>query len=235
MYPNLYYVFKDWFGVEWNWLKIINSFGFFVAISFILSAWVLTLELKRKQQQGLLSYTEQKIMVGAPASLLELLLNFFLGFIFGFKILGAIVTPGALADPQSYILSGQGNLLAGMLLGLFFGGLKWYEKNKQRLAKPEERTIRIWPNDRVGDIVIYAAIFGFAGAKIFNSLETWDDFVKDPIGSLISFSGLTFYGGLICAAIAIIYYAKKHQIKVIHLADAMAPTMMLAYALGRIG
>jgi hypothetical protein len=35
MYPNLYYVFKDLFGVEWNGLKLINSFGFFVAISFV--------------------------------------------------------------------------------------------------------------------------------------------------------------------------------------------------------
>ena len=52
---------------------------------------------------------------------------------------------------------------------------------------------------------------------------------------MISFSGLTFYGGLICATIAIAYYAKKHAIKIIHLADAIAPAMMLAYGLGRIG
>jgi phosphatidylglycerol:prolipoprotein diacylglycerol transferase len=52
---------------------------------------------------------------------------------------------------------------------------------------------------------------------------------------LISFSGLTFYGGLICAGIAIIYYARAKKIKIIHLADAMAPALMLAYAIGRIG
>jgi len=57
------------------------------------------------------------------------------------------------------------------------------------------------------DLTIYAALFGFLGAKIFNSLETWDEFVRDPIDSLFSFSGLTFYGGLICAALAIWYYA----------------------------
>ena len=235
MYPNLYYVFKDLFGVEWNGLKLINSFGFFVAISFVVSAWVLTLELKRKQAAGILTYTEKTIVVGGPASVNELILNFILGFVLGFKIIGAFLIPAALADPQAFILSAQGNWPLGIILGIVFAFLKWREKEKEKLAKPEKRIIRVWPQDRVGDIVIYAAIFGFAGAKIFNSLETWDDFVQDPIGSLISFSGLTFYGGLICATIALYYYTKKHKIPFIALCDAAAPALMLAYALGRIG
>jgi len=235
MYPNLYYAFKDIFGIELSGLKLVNSFGFFVALSFIISAWVLTLELKRKQQQGLFVHTEETITIGAKATFTELLLNFLLGFVFGYKIIGAFTIPDALNDPQSFILSTRGNLVIGFLLGLIFGGLKWWEKNKQKLAKPETRTVRIWPQDRVGDIVIYAAAFGFLGAKIFHNLENWNEFIKDPIGSLIAFSGLTFYGGLICAGIAIILYARRKKIKVIHLADAMAPTMMLAYALGRIG
>ncbi len=235
MYPNLYYAFKDIFGIELEGLKLVNSFGFFVAISFLVSAWVLTLELKRKQQQGLFEHTEETITIGAKASFAELLVNFILGFVFGYKIIGAFTIPDALADPQSFILSGRGNLLIGLLAGALFAGLKWWEKNKQKLEKPETRTVRIWPHDRVGDIVIYAALFGFLGAKIFHNLENWNEFVKDPIGSLISFSGLTFYGGLICAGIAIIRYAKRKKIRVIHLADAMAPVMMLAYALGRIG
>ena len=84
-------------------------------------------------------------------------------------------------------------------------------------------------------MVIYAAIFGFLGAKIFHNLENLDEFAKDPVGSLISFSGLTIYGGLILATIAIIYYARKNNIHVLHLADAFAPTMMIAYAVGRLG
>jgi len=235
MYPNLYYAFKDIFGIELSGLKLVNSFGFFVALSFIIAAWILTLELRRKQQQGLFVHTEETITIGAPAGVKELLLNFLLGFVFGYKIIGAFTVPDALNDPQAFILSGKGSLVTGVLLGLVFGGLKWWEKNKQKLDKPETRTIRIWPQDRVGDIVIYAALFGFIGAKIFHNLENWNDFVKDPVGSLIAFSGLTFYGGLICAGIAIILYARSKKIKVVHLCDAMAPTMMLAYALGRIG
>ena len=235
MYPNLYYVFKDLFGIELSALKLINSFGFFVALCFIISAWALTLEFQRKQQLGLLSFTEEKVLMGAPASLMDLLLNFILGFIFGYKIIGAFIIQDALNDPQSFILSSKGNTAAGILLGLFFLGLKWYEKNKEKLAKPEERIIRIWPQDRVGDLVIYAAGFGFLGAKIFHNLENWNEFIKDPIGALISFSGLTFYGGLICAGAAIMIYSKKIKLPIVHLVDAFAPILMLGYAIGRIG
>ncbi len=235
MYPNLYYIFKDWFGVEWTFLKLFNTFGFFVAMAFIVAAWVLTNELKRKQRLGLFVHIDKKITIGQPASAADLFVNFLLGFVFGYKIIGVLVTPGALNNPQEFLLSGKGNLGLGILFGIIAAGYKFYEANKLKLAKPEERTIRLWPHDRVGDIVVYAALFGFLGAKIFHNLENWDEFIKDPIGSLISFSGLTFYGGLICAAIAIAYFAKKNQIPFFHLADAVAPALMIAYALGRVG
>ena len=235
MYPNLYYAVKDLFGIEITGLKLINSFGFFVAIAFIAASAVLSAELKRKEKEGLLIHEEEKMIIGAPASFQELLFNFLLGFIFGYKIIGAFVVPSALNDPQSFILSTNGSAPVGILVGLFFLALKWYEKNKVKLPKPEEKTFKIWPHDRVGDIVLYAAIFGFLGAKIFHNLENWGEFVKDPIGNLIAFSGLTFYGGLICATVAIISFARKHKIGVVHLADAMATTMMFAYAMGRIG
>ncbi len=238
MYPNLYYALQDLLGVNENFkfLRFVNSFGFFVALAFIAAALVLASELKRKSTQGLLQYKESKIIVGKPASIPELLLNFALGFFLGYKIIGAFISDSPLAaNPPDFIFSLEGSLPMGLLLGVVFAGLKWWEKNKQKLAKPEERSIRIWPHDRVGDLVIFAAVFGFLGAKIFHNLENWDELVQDPIGALLSFSGLTFYGGLICAALAIWWYAKKHGIGIWHLNDAAAPALMLAYAVGRIG
>lgn len=236
MYPNLYFAFKDLFGVSWPFLRFVNSFGFFVALSFIAAAVTLTRELIRKEREGLLQSREESVWIGKPASPTELALNFILGFLLGFKLVGLFMADSALtANVQEYLLSTQGNLPAGIVLGLLLAAWKWYEKNKQRLPQPQEKKVRIWPHDRVGDLTIYAFIFGFIGAKIFNSLETWDDFVKDPIDSLFSFSGLTFYGGLICAAISIWYYARKHGIGFWHLNDAAAPGLMLAYSVGRIG
>lgn len=235
MYPNLYYLFKDAFGWNLPALKIINTFGFCVAISFLIAAWLLVKELKRKQAAGYFTYKETNIIIGKPAGIVDLLINFLLGFILGYKLLGIFIIKGALNDPQEFIFSSAGSFPAGVLLGLFFAGLKWWEKNKSKLPNPEKRTIRIWPSDRVGDITIIAAIFGFAGAKIFDNLENWNRFVQDPIGNLFSPSGLTFYGGLIVASLALLYYFKKNKISFINVADAAAPSLMFAYGWGRMG
>lgn len=236
MYPNLYFFVKEVFGIEIQGLKLINSFGLLVAIAFISAAWALTKELKRRQSFGWLRYTIAHTVVGKGADWSEVGWNGFFGFIMGWKIFGFFLNKEqALSDPQAFLLSGQGSLPAGLLLGLVFAGYKWYTGHKTRLAKPEKRSIRVWPHERVGDMIIMAAIFGFGGAKIFHNLENWDELVADPIGSLTSFSGLTFYGGLICAGAAIIYYARKHQINLWHLVDSFGPALMLAYAVGRIG
>jgi len=236
MYPNLYFAFKDLFGISLPFLRFVNSFGFFVALAFIGAAVILSRELLRKEREGLLQGKDEMVLIGKPASPSELFLNFILGFLLGYKIIGLFISNSPLtANPQDFIMSSAGSWPAGILLGLLFAGMKWWEKNKQKLPQPQEKKIRIWPHDRVGDLTIFAAIFGFAGAKIFNSLETWDDFVKNPVESLFSFSGLTFYGGLICAALAIWFYARRNGIGFWYLNDAAAPGLMLAYALGRIG
>ncbi|HEY6504128.1 MAG TPA: prolipoprotein diacylglyceryl transferase [Chitinophagaceae bacterium] len=235
MYPNLYFAFKDLFGIDWKPLRFVNSFGFFVAIAFILAAVFLTMELRRKSKQGLLHPTEMQVMVGQPATISEILLNFLLGFLLGYKIIALfIMDSSATEDPQEFIFSTIGSWPAGIALGLLFAGLKWHDKNKHKLPKPEKRTVRIWPHDRVGEITILALVFGLLGAKIFDAFENWDSFISDP-SSIISAEGLTFYGGLICAALAIWWYAKKHKIGFWHLNDAAAPALMLAYAVGRIG
>ncbi len=243
MYPNLYYAFEDLFGIKIKGLQLINSFGFFVAIAFLIGAWVLAKELRRKEAEGLLGYTERTITTNQQISWFDVVLNFVLGFFLGFKIIGAFLIDSAMDDPQAFIFSSQGHLVAGLLVGLFFGGWKFKDKRQTASLKPEKRVVRIWPHDRVGDMTIYAAIFGFAGAKLFDILESPAAFIRswnewqagnsDAAGFL--FSGLTIYGGLIIATIAIIVYARKHKINVLHLADAFATTMMIAYAIGRLG
>ncbi|MEO6218951.1 MAG: prolipoprotein diacylglyceryl transferase family protein [Ginsengibacter sp.] len=236
MYPNLYYAINDWFGWKINALKIFYTFGIFVALAFIVSAYFFSLELKRKEKQGLLQPREETITVGKPASIFDLLLNGIIGFIFGYKIIGVFVASRAQGvDLQEYIFSSSGNLAGGLVIAALLIYFKYREKNKQKLAKPEKRIIRIWPHDRVGDIVIFALIFGILGAKLFDNLENWDRFIQNPLGNLLSPSGLTFYGGLICAGIAICIFARKKEINLLHLTDAIAPAMMIAYAIGRIG
>lgn len=235
MYPNLYYFLKETFNIEpWGFTQFINSFGFFVALSFLLAAYLLTLELKRKEKEGILQYSEDKIIVGAPISAGEIISGFLFGFIVGYKLLGIFLNTEDV-HPQEYIFSSKGSIPGGLVLAAIFTGLKYREKKSSQLAKPETKRIKVWPHQRVSDITVIAAVAGFLGAKLFDNLENWDRFIQNPIANLLSPSGLTFYGGLICATIAIIWYARKKNIGVMSLCDAAAPALMISYATGRIG
>jgi hypothetical protein len=91
MYPNLYYAINDWFGWKINALKIFYTFGIFVALGFIVAAYFLTLELKRKEKLGLLQPREETITAGKPASFFDLIVNGIVGFIFGYKLIGVFM------------------------------------------------------------------------------------------------------------------------------------------------
>ncbi|HTE11377.1 MAG TPA: hypothetical protein VK645_10405, partial [Chitinophagaceae bacterium] len=104
MYPNLYFLVRDLFGVDWKGLRFANMFGFMVAIAFITAAIVIGSELKRKSKEGLLHFQEEKITVGKPAGIAELLINFLLGFLFGYKVIGAFFSDPN-GDMQQFMLS----------------------------------------------------------------------------------------------------------------------------------
>jgi prolipoprotein diacylglyceryltransferase len=232
MYPNLYYAFKDLLGIEIPVLKIVQTFGFFVAIAFLAAAYVLTAELRRREKLGLLGPVEETITTGQPASAMDLLVSGLIGFILGFKLLGVFSNTGDLRD---YLLSMQGSVIGGVLGAAALAFWKYYSKKKAALDKPKEEKVKIWPHQRVPDITIMAAVAGLVGAKIFHNLENWGEFIKDPWGSIFSASGLTFYGGLIVAAYVIIRYATKKKIHWKHMVDSAGPALMLAYAVGRMG
>ncbi|RQO32105.1 diacylglyceryl transferase [Taibaiella sp. KBW10] len=131
-------------------------------------------------------------------------------------------------------------------MGFIFGAIAWQKELKRKaqlgLVLPQIKVNSktgqkesIYPHQRISDFIFVAAIAGFIGAKVFNALETWSDFIQDPIGSLFSRSGLTFYGGLIVATAALYYFAKKIKLDFRHLCDAAAPALILAYGIGRLG
>lgn len=237
MYPDFQYLLQSLFGTEMpQWLSIFKTFGFLVALAFLGAAWALTKELRRKEQEGLLQPETKTVETGKPVSNQEIIISALLGFIGGFKAVGMLTNAAEVApDPMAYLISMKGSLLGGIAGAALAAYVKYNDKKKQANEKPGTKQVTIWPHQRVAEIAIISAISGIIGAKIFNAFETWDQFIANPIESLISSSGLTFYGGLIVATASLYYYARKHNISFKHLCDAAAPALILAYGIGRLG
>lgn len=234
MYPTITDLIQDLFGFHFP--LPIQTFGFFVAIAFLVSAAFLSMELKRKELEGRLQVNYTRVTIGKPATTTELALSFFTGFIIGYKLIYAVFNYSYFADnPQQVILSATGSLPGGLLLGAISAWLRYREKEKQKKEVPTTETVAVHPYEEVGNIVIISAVAGLLGAKIFHNLENMNEFMADPVEALISFSGLTMYGGLILTTITLYFYSKKVNIPFIHMADSAAGPLMIGYAIGRIG
>jgi phosphatidylglycerol:prolipoprotein diacylglycerol transferase len=135
-------------------------------------------------------------------------------------------------DFPHYLTSSVGNIWGGLLLGGALAYWKYYEKKKEQLPEPKLVEKDYLPEERVGTLLLLAAIFGYIGAKLFAYLENPGDFIEfisEP------FNGLTMYGGLICALLAGFVYFRKNKLPTMHFLDALAPALILAYGIGRIG
>ncbi|WP_214228118.1 prolipoprotein diacylglyceryl transferase family protein [Pedobacter sp. B4-66] len=234
MFPTVSHFLEYLFGIQVP--LPFNTFGVFVALAFIAGYWAFTQEFKRKEALGILHPIKKTITVGKPATTIELVYNGIFGFLIGYKLVYALLNYQLfVSDAQTVLLSLKGNILGGLFFAGLFAYWDYKEKNAHKLPKPKTVEVVQHPYELMGSLIVWAAVWGFLGAKIFDNLEHWDTFVKDPIGSLLSFSGLTFYGGLICGGAAVLYIARKNNIKVLHMLDIGGPGMMLAYSVGRIG
>lgn len=234
MYPTLSHFFNDIFG--WEVLLPIQTFGFFVALVFFINGIVIVADIKRKEREGIFKATQKKVLVGGPAEPTDLLIGALIGFLIGYKFGLALTDYSSFAlNPQAALFSLKGSFPLGVLGAALVAGLNWHDANKKKLDKPRWETKTIRPHQHTVNFLLIGAVTGIIGAKIFHNLEYWDDFIQNPLRSLLSFNGLTFYGGFIVAAFFVAHYGKKNGFKLFHLMDVAAPIMALGYGVGRIG
>ena len=88
------------------------------------------------------------------------------------------------------------------------------------------------------DTVITGALIGIPSAIVFSRLlhviDFWDYYSQNP-GRIIGGEGLTIYGAVLGAALGVWIYSKIRKISFGYLADMLAPGIILAQAIGRVG
>jgi len=117
----------------------------------------------------------------------------------------------------------------GLLVGIaFFAGLNFANREVKRLL-PDQ------PPDFMTNVGMIGFFGGIIGARLFHLLEHPAEFLDHPMKMLLSRGGFTIYGGLIIGLAAGLMYCRKKRAPLATMLDAVAPGIMLAYAVGRIG
>lgn len=235
MYPDLSYFFHDLFGTQVdNWTSIFKTFGLFLALTFLVSAAILVREFIRMEKNGILGKLPVKKATDSANSWInEALANAAIGGFLAYKLPYIVQNFAEFKrDPAGILFSAGGNILLALIVIAVIGFL-FYNNSK----KPNQAAafVKEWPHQKVGDIIIIAAVTGIIGSRLFSILENWETFIQDPLEQLLSGSGLTIYGGLILAGLSLVIYSKKIGVPTAHLADGAAIVLALGYGIGRMG
>ncbi len=102
--------------------------------------------------------------------------------------------------------------------------------------------VREWPGelglkrrDQIFDLAFYLFIGAMIGSRVVFIIVNWKDYAAQPSKIFDLGGGLVFYGGLIGASVTAFWYARKHDIEFMRLADIAMPTVSLGQAFGRLG
>ncbi len=237
MYPDLSYIFHALLGTAPdNWLSIFKTFGFFLAIAFLVSAVVFAAEMRRKAREGFYQPTRVLVKEGMPATMGEIIANAFVGLL--------LLGKGAYAyanfetfrtDPASALLSLKMNWLAGIVGAAVLGGLTWWDAYRKRTEQPVEREVQLFPHDRISEMTVWAAVGGIVGAKLFDLFDNWESFLEQPNETQLYGGGVAFLGGVVLGFVAVVSYMYRQRIPFWPTADAVAPALAVGYGVGRIG
>jgi phosphatidylglycerol---prolipoprotein diacylglyceryl transferase len=234
MFPRISDLFNSIFGSQ---LELpVQTYGFFLAVAFLVAGCMLWLELKRKEREGTLEARIKVIQLNKKESWFEILIGTSLSALIGYKFFGVLLNYQLFAQaPQDYLLSGGGSLSAAIIILILSIGHAAYRNYKKGLKETEWVEQIIHPSQNTWSILIIAIISALAGSKLFDILDNFQSFLQDPVHSILSFSGLTFYGGLIVTVITLIFYMRTIHLDWKQVIDAAAPAIMIGYAIGRLG
>ena len=213
-----------------------QTYGTFLALAAIVVGFVLKSELKRKETEGLLPARIRKKNPHRNASWFEIIPVTLLTSFIGWKFFGILFSYRQFAEnPQKFLLSAEGSTIAFFTIASVSILYQIIVRNRNKNKPEEDLDEIIHPYQHTWNIMIVGLVFAILGSKIFDIFDNFGSFLKNPVHSLLSFSGLTFYGGFIVTVIALLLYMKVIKLDWKYVIDATAPVIMIGYAIGRLG
>lgn len=117
-------------------------------------------------------------------------------------------------------------ILLGIGVAIYLGNKRWIERGGLK--------------DQVLDVAMWAVPFGVIGGRIYHVLTDWSTyFSENGRGFLAALKiwegGLGIWGAIALGGVGVYIAAKSMQLAFLPLADALAPGIVLAQAIGRFG
>lgn len=92
------------------------------------------------------------------------------------------------------------------------------------------------PPSSVQSLILFAFLGGIVGARAAYLILNWSDFAASPIEIIrLDHGGLVFYGGLAGGLITLFFSMCRLHLPYWKTLDLLAPPLVLAHAIGRIG
>ena len=125
-----------------------------------------------------------------------------------------------------------------IVLGILIAGLVAAREARRRGENP----------DRIWDALVWVAIAGILGARLYHVLSTpagcnetvplcgWPWYRNNPIDSLqIWRGGLGIFGAILAGAIVVLIYVRRNKLSLPRYLDIAAPALLIGQAIGRWG
>jgi phosphatidylglycerol---prolipoprotein diacylglyceryl transferase len=90
--------------------------------------------------------------------------------------------------------------------------------------------------DVIVDGLIFVAIAALIGGRAYHVIDQWA-YYQNHVAQIFlpPYSGLGIYGGLLTGMLAVFWYARRHHLSFWRWGDILAPSILIAQAVGRWG
>jgi phosphatidylglycerol:prolipoprotein diacylglycerol transferase len=109
-------------------------------------------------------------------------------------------------------------VIAAVLISAYLG-------KKKGIATGEIYSLALW--------VVFG---GVVGARLFHVIDQWEYYAGNPLQILqLQQGGLAIWGALVGGGLAVVYLGRRNHIPLGRLVDAVAPGLLVAQIIGRVG